>query len=321
MQQNQTMKLQTQLILEPERDQIDYSSKVLLMGSCFVEHIGEQLTYFQFQNLQNPFGIIFHPVAIERLVTRAINEELFTDADVFSFNERWHCFEVHSSMSCANKDDLLQLLNNGLRQLREYLLAASHIVFTYGTAWVYRFIETDMIVSNCHKIPQKNFLKELLSAEEVSASIENTFTLIRSINREAKFIFTVSPVRHLKDGIVENTRSKAHLISGIHELVDRRKGLYYFPSYEIMMDELRDYRFYSEDMLHPNKTAISIIWKRFNEVWIDSETASLQKEISEIRSGMAHRPFNPSSEAHQSFLKALQQKIDSLQKKIQHLKF
>ncbi|MFT5438082.1 MAG: hypothetical protein ACI840_002743, partial [Ulvibacter sp.] len=208
------MKLQTRIPLDPELQQIDYESKILLMGSCFTENIGERLVFYKFQNLINPFGIVFHPLAIEKLITRAINEDLYTETDLIFQNEQWHCFEVHSSLSHDRKDDFLSGLNEKLKQLREYLLTATHIIFTYGTAWVYRYIETDSIVANCHKIPQKKFLKELLTVEEISASIENTLILIKDINPQVKFIHTISPVRHLKDGFVENAISKAHLISG-----------------------------------------------------------------------------------------------------------
>lgn len=315
------MKLQTQIIVTPEWNQIDYDSSILLLGSCFVEHIGEKLEYYKFQNLQNPFGIVFHPLAIEKLVTRAINETDFTENDIFFHLEQWHCFEVHSVLSASDKDVFLKSLNESLRKLRDYVLTASHIVFTYGTAWVYRYIETDTVVANCHKVPQKKFLKELLSVEEVSASIDNTIALIKSVNNNAICIHTVSPVRHLKDGFVENTQSKAHLIAGLHQVVEPRNHIHYFPSYEIVIDELRDYRFYTEDMLHPNKTAISIIWKKFKEVWIASETNELQKEIGTIQAGLQHRPFNPESDAHRLFLKDLQEKINILQQKITHLKF
>ena len=315
------MKLQTQIPLKPERNQINYDSKVLLLGSCFVANIGEKLEYYKFQNLQNPFGITFHPLAIEKFVTRAINETEFKETDIFFYMERWHCFEVHSTLSASDKAIFLNSLNEGLKQLREYLLSASHIVLTYGTAWVYRFIETDTVVANCHKIQQKKFLKELLSVEEVSASIDNTTALIKSVNSKAVFIHTVSPVRHLKDGFVENTQSKAHLIAGLHQVVEPRNKTHYFPSYEILMDELREYRFYSEDMLHPNKIAVTIIWEKFKEVWIASETNEFQKEIGNIRTGLQHRPFNPESDAHNTFLKDLQKRIDTLQHKISHLKF
>ncbi len=315
------MKLQTRIPLQPELHQIDYESQILLMGSCFTENIGERLSFYKFQGLINPFGIVFHPLAIEKLVTRAINEDLYSEADLIFQNEQWHCFEVHSSLSHTQKDGLLNALNNKLKELREYLLAASHIIFTYGTAWAYRYIESDSIVANCHKLPQKKFLKELLTVEEISASIENTLTLIKDINPQVKFVHTISPVRHLKDGFVENSISKAHLIAGLHELIAPRNRIYYFPAYEIMMDELRDYRFYNEDMVHPNKTAITIIWEQFKNVWIAPETEELQKEIASVQAGLLHRPFNPKSKAHQLFLKDLEQKIVLLQLRLPNIKF
>jgi len=315
------MKLQTQIALTPQQNQIDYTSKNLLMGSCFTENIGRKLQYFKFQNLQNPFGIVFHPVAIEKLVTRAINEDLFTETDVFQHNEQWHCFEVHSKLSTNNRDAFISNLNDSLKNLKTYLEQASHIILTFGTAWVYRFIESDSIVANCHKIPQKKFLKELLSVEEVSAAIENTLTLIKTVNSKATIISTVSPVRHIKDGFVENMQSKAHLLSGLHEAISGEKQAFYFPSFEIMMDELRDYRFYEEDMLHPNNLAVSIIWERFKEVWIASETEDLQKEIETIQNGLKHRAFNPSGEAHQKFQINLQKKIEKLQTEFPFIKF
>jgi len=315
------MKLQTRIPLQPEIHQIDYKSQILLMGSCFAENIGERLTFYKFHGLVNPFGIVFHPLAIEKLVTRAINEDLYAEADLIFQNEQWHCFEVHSSLSHAQKDVFLTGLNKKLKQLREYLLTATHIIFTYGTAWVYRYIETDSIIANCHKLPQKRFLKELLTVEEISASIENTLTLIKDINPQVAFVHTISPVRHLKDGFVENSISKAHLIAGLQELIATRNNICYFPAYEIMMDELRDYRFYKEDMVHPNKTAIAIIWEYFKSVWIAPETEELQKEIAAVQTGLLHRPFNPESEAHQLFLKKLKGRINALQLRMPNLKF
>lgn len=315
------MKLQTHISISKERAALDYSSKVLLMGSCFTENIGEKLSYYKFDVLVNPFGILFHPVAIEKILTRAINKDFFTEADIFYHNEQWHCFEVHSVLDASDKDEFLSVLNIRLKQLSEYVKIASHIIFTYGTAWVYREITSDKVVANCHKIPQKKFLKELLSVDEVSASIENTITLLRSENPSVHIIHTISPVRHLKDGFVENTQSKAHLIAGVHEAVEPRNSAHYFPSYEIMMDELRDYRFYGEDMLHPNTTAINYIWQKFKEVWIASETESIQNEIEAIQAGLQHRPFKPESKAHQEFLERLQEKIKILQSKFPNLKF
>ena len=315
------MKLQTQIPLSPEKHAIDYGSKVLLMGSCFTEQIGEKLAYFKFQQLRNPFGIVFHPIAIEKLITRAINETVFTEDEVFENDGNWYCFEAHSSLTATSAADLVSLLNANLERLHGYLLEASHIILTLGTAWVYRLIDSDSIVANCHKIPQKKFIKELLTVEEISASLARIHVLLSDVNPSASLILTVSPIRHLKDGFVENGRSKAHLIAGVHDMVETYRGSYYFPSYELMMDELRDYRFYGEDMLHPTNTAIEYIWEKFNAVWIADETAALQKEIDSIQKGLQHRPFNSNSEKHQQFLQNLELKIERIKEKIPTIVF
>ncbi len=320
------MKLQTEIPLKPEENQIDYFSKTLLLGSCFSENIGEKFDYFKFQNLQNPFGVIFDPISIEKLIVRAIEDVSFTEKDIFQHNGIWKCFEVHSELAALDKIEFLNNLNSALQKLREALFFATHIIFTYGTSWVYRHLESDEIVANCHKLPQKNFNKELLSAETNSKSIENIFNRVSEINSKAIIINTVSPVRHIKDGFVENTLSKAHLISSIHDFKNRQSSIqnrksFYFPSFEIMMDELRDYRFYTEDLLHPNKTAIEIIWQKFSEVWISSETGPIQKEIASIQRGLNHRSFNPDSAENLQFLENLQQKVSSLQLQFPHIQF
>ncbi len=319
------MKLQTNIPITHQENQIDYKSKIVLLGSCFVENIGEKLEYYKFQNLQNPFGILFHPIAIEKLVARAINNSLFIEEDVYFHNDRWYCFEVHSSVNASEKEVLLDILNKKLIEIKTYLKSASHVILTFGTSWIYRFIETNSIVANCNKIPQKQFHKELLTVEDITISIKNIFTLIKEANPKACIIATVSPIRHIKDGFVENTRSKAHLITAIHKVLSsnesRNKSEIYFPSFEIMMDELRDYRFYKEDMIHPNKTAISIIWNAFLEVWISSNTSETRKEIEVIQSGLQHKSFHPESKAHQHFLAKLKAKINSIKKEIPHIEF
>ena len=253
------MKLQTQIPLKKEtKNQIAYQSKILLLGSCFSENIGDKLSYFKFQSTQNPFGILFHPKAIENFITNAINEKKYLDDDLIFQNETWHSFDAHSSLSSVNKNELLNKLNASISITNRALKEASHIIITLGTSWVYRFIETDAIVANCHKIPQKKFLKKLLLVEEITKSLAAILVLLKSVNKDISVLFTVSPVRHLKDGFIENTQSKAHLIAAIHQVLEHQ-NVSYFPSYEIMMDELRDYRFYAEDMIHPNKTAINYI--------------------------------------------------------------
>lgn len=310
------MKLQTQIPLQPQQSNpIDYHSNILMLGSCFIENIGQKLEYFKFQNLQNPFGIAFHPLAIEKLIANAIKIKVYSEQDIFYLNEQWHCFDANSKLSNSTKDELLNTLNKNIKSTHQHIKDLTHIIITLGTSWVYRHIESDAIVVNCHKVSQKKFIKELLSVDEVLESLQAMVSLIRSVNTKASIIFTVSPVRHLKDGFIENTRSKAHLISAIHSLLSTRaqsRGLYYFPSYEIMMDELRDYRFYDEDLIHPNATAVKYIWDKFQNVWISKEASKTMETVDEIQKGMLHRPFNPNSEAHQSFLHKLELKRQKL---------
>ncbi|MDG3584138.1 GSCFA domain-containing protein [Galbibacter pacificus] len=315
------MKLQTQIPLKVAENTIDYNSKVFLMGSCFVENIGEKLQYFKFQNLVNPFGIIFHPVAMEHLLDRVVKERFFTVDDIFYLNERWQCFEVHSEMGNSSKEAFLDHLNTSLEALKAFLQEASHVVITLGTAWGYRHMEQGKIVANCHKVPQKCFQKELMEVNALSLSLKRTTSLLLSLNPEIEIIFTVSPVRHIKDGFVENQLSKAHLIAAVHQIITGEKRLHCFPSYEIMMDELRDYRFYAEDMLHPNETAVKYIWKKFQDVWIDHESLPIMKEVEKVQNGLQHRPFNRESEEYKKFQLKLQQKIVYLSSTYPHIQF
>ncbi|MCK8481346.1 GSCFA domain-containing protein [Psychroserpens algicola] len=316
------MNLQTKIPLQPQQfNRIDYNSKVMLIGSCFSEYIGERFEYFKFQKLQNPFGILFHPLAIETVVTNAINKKTYTDSDVFFHNEQWHCYEAHSKLSRTSKDQLLDELNTRCIETYQFLNSATHVILTLGTAWAYRFIETDSFVANCHKVPQKRFLKELLSVDQISESLNATMSLIKSVNPEVSFIFTISPVRHIKDGFVENTLSKSHLIAAVHQIIEPRHHQYYFPSYEIMMDELRDYRFYKDDMLHPNNIAINYIWKYFQDVWISEDTHATMNDVDAIQKGMAHRPFNPESDAYTAFLQQLKSKETLVKSRFPHIVF
>jgi hypothetical protein len=308
------MKLTTPIKLSRQNPPINYSSKVLLLGSCFAQNMGAKLEYYKFQQCTNPFGILFHPVAIEKLIARAVNQNWFTTKDVFLQNEQWHCFLAHSKLSNTSEEDLISALNSALEKLRFSLLEASHVVFTFGTAWVYKHLEKDIIVANCHKVPQKEFVKQLLSPDDVSDVLLGIETKLRTINPTCSIINTVSPVRHIKDGLIANSRSKAHLIAGVQEIVSPEKLNYYFPSYEIMMDELRDYRYYKEDLIHPNQTAIAIIWNAFTGSWICPETAALQKKIATIQSGLLHTPFNGHSKAHLLFKKDLEVQISQVQK-------
>jgi hypothetical protein len=292
------------------------------LGSCFAENMSEKLDYFKFQNTCNPFGIIFNPVSIEKIINRVVNQVLFTEKDIFFNHERWHCFDVHSDLSNLDKEELITNLNSIIKSTKVQLENATHIIITYGTSWVYRNNKINEIVANCHKVAQKDFSKEILSVETIQQSIQNTIELIQSLNPNCKFIFTVSPVRHIKDGFAENQLSKAHLITAIHQTINQKPQITtYFPSFEILMDELRDYRFYASDMLHPNQVAINYIWQRFSETTISDECMSVMEEVNNIQKGLAHRPFNHNSESHQQFLSKLQDKISALGLKFPEIKF
>lgn len=308
------MNFRTQILLKKtSKNLIDFKSNILLLGSCFSENIGKKFHYFKFNNTCNPVGILFHPKAIEGFITKAINEYEFTEDDIFFHNERWHCFEAHSDLSASTKEELLDQLNSTILSTFKHLNNSTHLIITLGTAWVYRHIASDKIVANCHKVPQKKFLKELLSIDEITASLENINALVKSINPKISIVYTVSPVRHLKDGFTENSLSKAHLLSAINQVVEPRNNVHYFPSYEIVLDDLRDYRFYESDMIHPNQTAIDYIWEQFKSSWISDSSSELMNEIDSIQKGLAHKPFNEQSEQHQQFLKKLRAKIEHIQ--------
>lgn len=317
------MKLQTQIPLTKQSDNhIGYQSKLVLLGSCFAENMAEKFEYFKFQTTTNPFGIIFNPLSIEKLILKSIQKVYFNDDDVFYHNEQWQCYDVHSKLNHSSKDELLNELNSQIDLTYSQHHNATHIIITLGTAWVYKLNETNQIVANCHKVPQSNFTKVLLSIDEISQSINKIVDSIKSINSNVKFIFTVSPVRHIKDGFVENTLSKAHLISAIHKVTSPLgvRG-HYFPAFELMMDELRDYRFYADDMLHPNQTAINYIWEKFNDVWMHPEAFKTMTLVNTIQKGLQHKPFNPQTQAHQAFIKDLEAKIETLQNQFPHIVF
>lgn len=318
----QTMQFRTQIPISKSNSPIDYNSKILSIGSCFAENIAEKFDYFKFQNVTNPFGIIFNSVSIEKIIERTVQEKWFTEKDVFFYNERWHCFGVHSDLSNSDRQELLETLNKAISETHKQLKEATHIIITYGTSWIYRNLESDQIVANCHKVPQKQFSKELLPVDVIQKNIQNTIDLIHALNPDINFIFTISPVRHIKDGFVENQLSKSHLFTALHQTFDFRLSTFnYFPSYEIMMDELRDYRFYAEDMLHPNQVAIDYIWHKFSENYIAENSFLTMQEIEDIQKRLHHRSFNPESEQHQKFLAKLQQKIKLLEKKQPSIKF
>ena len=317
------MKLQTQIPFQKQDKNrlIDYHSNVFLLGSCFAEHIGEKLQYHKLRSFCNPFGILFHPLAIRNLISNSASEKVFSEQDIFFQNEQWSSFQAHSKLNSITKEDILENLNEQSQLTFKYLKESSHIIFTFGTAWVYRYLKSNEVVANCHKVPQKEFSKELLTVEQIVGFLIETIDLIRNHNPKCAIIMTVSPVRHLKDGFVENTRSKAHLISAIHQVLENNDNCFYFPSYELVMDELRDYRFYNEDLLHPNSAAINYVWEKFQEVWFTDESIAFSKKIDAVQKSLEHKPFNSETVAYKVFLEKLEKEKNTIKASFPHISF
>ncbi|RPD95869.1 GSCFA domain-containing protein [Aureibaculum marinum] len=312
------MKLKTEIPIKRQAYPITYDSNIILLGSCFSDNIGQQLDYYKFDTLANPNGIIFNPISIENVIKDVIQKKKYTKEDLTFYDGLWHSFNHHSKFSSSTPE--LEEKNKNAANFYKVLKKATHIFITLGTAWVYRYLKTNLVVANCHKIPQKEFKKELLTIDEIKNSLASVLELVSSVNSNVSITFTVSPVRHLKDGFVENQLSKAHLLAAIHSTINSHSSNY-FPAYEIMMDDLRDYRFYNDDMLHPNKMAIKYIWEKFTRAFIDENTIKIMSEINKLQKDMTHRPIHPKSESHKTFRRALDKKIENFRKKYPEVNF
>ena len=306
------MQLHTVVPVQNLSSALNYQSKIMSLGSCFAEHICEKLAFHGFSTFTNPFGIIFNAVSIQRLVERSVNLEWFTADDVFLNNELWQSYEVHSALSTTDSEAYLAQLNAHLKVTREFLENATHCILTLGTSWVYT--HQGKVVANCHKVPNSQFEKKLLSAEENQKALQKIRDCIQQINPNIQFIFTVSPVRHIKDGYLENHLSKGNLLQAIYNL-QQNPNSYYFPAFEIVMDELRDYRFFASDMIHPNSLAIDYIWERFTAKAIDNACEPIMKEVAVIKRALHHRPQHQNTLAWAQFQNQLEQKIAAFQKK------
>jgi len=315
------VKLQTQIPLVKQAPAIDYNSKLVLFGSCFAENIGDKLSFYKFQNEVNPLGILFNPIAILDVLTKAHQNNTYTEKDVFFSNDCWQSFCAHSRLNSKSQSAMILRLNAALQSTQNQLKSASHVLITFGTAWVYKHIQTQTIVANCHKQPQKEFDKSILSVDQLQKTFEAIILILKAFNPEVTIVFSVSPVRHLKDGFIENNQSKAHLISALHSVMKSSKNTHYFPSYELLMDELREYRFYKEDMVHPNQIAVDYIWEKFQSSWIQHETITIMKDVGTLQKGLAHRPFNPKAAAHTEFLSKLAIKAKALEARFPFMKF
>lgn len=295
------MNFHLQFPIKPFSEKINYKQKMLFVGSCFAENIGELMQEQKFNAMLNPHGILYNPISLSVSLNRYINNEKLNETDLFFANELWNSWEHHSRYSNSSKQDCLNTINREIQQAHEQLKNANWLFVTFGSAYVYKHIERDSYVGNCHKVSQKKFEKKLLSAEEIVKEYTKLLERLKKNNPSLKTIFTVSPVRYIRDGMVENNLSKAHLLSAVHELVNKHSNCFYFPAYELVMDDLRDYRFYKSDLVHPNEQAIEYVFEKFREVIFDDETNLLYAEIKNIINAKKHRPVNEQAEAHKKF--------------------
>ncbi len=307
------MKFRTEINIAPFDFKIEHKSKVITLGSCFADNIAEKLIYYKFDVLQNPFGVLYNPVSIANALQIVFNKKIFVKEDLIFHQGEYHSFFHHSDFSHHDAETSLELINMSSAKTRRFAKNANLAILTFGTAFVYEHKESGTIVSNCHKIPQKEFNRFRLSLDETVKEITRAVKYLKLLNENVRVMFTVSPIRHWKDGAEENQRSKATLLLAVDKILRECNGVYYFPSYELMMDDLRDYRFYENDLLHPNSTAIEYIWEKFSASLFDEETRSLNRLIEKIIKAQHHKPRNPHSEQHKIFLKNLRNEIEKLE--------
>jgi hypothetical protein len=298
-------------IAEPEV-KIDYRDGILLIGSCFTEHIGDSLADLKFRVLQNPNGIVFDPSSVASSITGYIENKRYTEGDVFSLNEVWQSWQHHSRYSGINREEVLQAINESQEEAHQFLKEAKWLIITLGTSYSYRLTEGGAPVANCHRAPAGWFNKHLMTIDETVTAMDTMLYRLFQFNPAINVIFTVSPVRHVRDGVIENNRSKARLLEAVHHLVNKFSRLHYFPSYELVMDVLRDYRFYDIDLVHPNFQATNFVIEKFMQHYVNEASVSLSKEIEKIVTARKHKPFQPSTEAHRSFMKLHAEKTRNL---------
>lgn len=291
---------------------IRYGEKILLTGSCFTEHIGDALSDWKFSTLQNPNGILFDPSSVASSLISYLEPRRYTGDDLVFLNELWQSWQHHSIFSGVDRDSVLREINASQQRAHEFLKQADWLIITLGSSFSYRLVDGGMPVANCHRAPGKVFVKYLMSIEEIQTALDGCLYQLRYFNPGLRVIFTVSPVRHIRDGVIENNRSKARLLESVHHLVGKFDRLYYFPAYELVIDVLRDYRFYDIDMVHPNYPATQFVLEKFTEYGIDAASRPLMEELRKLVTARRHRPMHPSTAAHQRFMREQYEKAAAL---------
>ncbi|OWR13791.1 GSCFA domain-containing protein [Chryseobacterium sp. VAUSW3] len=313
------MKFRTEVQIPVSDTALEIDDRVFSIGSCFASEISDLLKTGQIQTLNNPFGTIFNPFSINQAVKRLYHSEFYAEDDLIKFNEEVISLDHHSKFNSRFVHQTLEKINAEIEFGNRFLQETNWVIITYGTSFVYEFLPKKKLVANCHKIPGKYFEKRLLTHLEITDAVYETVTLLKDICKEnVQILFTVSPVRHTKDGMVENNLSKAKLIAAIHEILPQFENCHYLPVYEILMDDLRDYRFYKEDLIHPNRQAIQYIWEKFGNAYFSDETMDFVEENFKIAKALEHKPGDEKSPKHLEFLENIEKRIANQQAKVKH---
>jgi GSCFA family len=298
--------------IEPSKNKINLQSNIFTIGSCFADVVGNQLVENKINATVNPFGTVFNPISIFKLLNQSLQNTSINEQHFLGNDDTYFHYDYHSQNSNSNKDDLQLCLEKLQIEVGEKLQKTDFLILTLGTAFAYQLLETKSYVANCHKMAANLFRKDLIHVKHICQEFEHFYKKIKEQNPQIQIILTVSPVRHTKDGIPENQVSKSILRAACHYLCIDFEDVSYFPAYEIMMDELRDYRFYEADMIHPNKLATNYIFKRFSETYFDEKLNTFINDLSKIKNDLNHRPFNEKSPQHQKFLKTLLKKLEDI---------
>ena len=313
------MKFRTDVEIPNSGKKIETDDRVFSIGSCFSTEMTNLLKAGQLQTLNNPFGTLFNPFSINNAVKKIHNAALYIEEDLVSFGEDVLSLDHHSSFNSRFVHQTLEKINGQIENANQFLQQTNWVLLTYGTSFIYDFLPKKKLVANCHKIPAKYFEKRLLTHLELTDSIYETVENLKDIAKEnVQILFTVSPVRHTKDGMVENNLSKSKLITAIHEILPQFENCHYLPVYEILMDDLRDYRFYKEDLIHPNNQAINYIWEKFGNAYFSNETMDFIEENLKIAKSLDHRSLDDNSPKYREFAEKLSQRIAAQQKKVKH---
>jgi len=304
------MIFKTEIQIQPFDFKISHQDKIMMMGSCFAENMARKMLSAGFRTNVNPFGVLYNPASISKSIQAILDSKKYETSDFFEYRGLFHSFDHHSRFSGSSREDCVDKISKEIKDAKDYLKTASILVITFGTAFAYSSKSTDMIVSNCHKLPKKEFNRRRLNISEIVENWKVLISQLKQYNPKLKIIFTVSPIRHWKDGAHENQLSKSTLLLAIDELVKQYPHCCYFPAYEIMMDELRDYRFYADDMLHPSDLAVEYIWEKFSYTFFEKKTFILLDEWFKIKQALEHKPFNPDSEEYKKFLSQTGEKLN-----------